>query len=352
MKPWIFLQYLFIPAFIIVSSLIGGWWTFTVPVICFVIHPLVRILVQNSSSEDSHDLKEQQPHYSHIIYRCVGLLFVPILVAVTGWAVYIISYNRLSLEEFVGLVLSVGIMNGVIGFTLAHEFIHRKETAEKISGEILLLLNNYLHYKIEHINGHHVYACTYKDPHTALVNESFYHFLPRTVKSTFFNAWEIESKKLIRERHLPWSIHNRIVCSLFIQFLVLTVIFILFGWLAILFLLLQSAVAIFLLHITNYLQHYGLLREKKMRDRYEKFDAHHAWASYEGKDNLNLFQLGNHADHHMHPGRSYEKLLPHTDSPQMPTGYSGMIILALIPPIWFRIMNKRISTFITQNTTS
>lgn len=349
MKPWNYLRYIFLPAAVVLSSFLGGWWTFTVPVICFVIHPLTGIM-QNNSYGNSHEHDELTSFYPHNIYRYVALLFVPILVTVTGWAVYWIYHHALSVYEFAGIVLSVGIMNGILGFTLAHEFIHRKEIPERIAGEILLLQNNYLHYKIEHIGGHHVYACTYKDPHTARINESFYHFLPRAIKNTFANAWEIEYKRLSKTKHSTKGIHNRVLFFAIVNFLTLITIAIIAGWLAILFLLLQSFIAVFLLHITNYLQHYGLLREKTPHGKYERFDTHHAWSPGKSKDGLNLFQLGNHADHHIHPGRSYEQLLPHNDSPEMPTGYSGMIILALLPPVWFRIMNKRISSFIIQNT--
>ena len=114
------------------------------------------------------------------------------------------------------------------------------------------------------------------------------------------------------------------------------------GWLPLIFFLSQSVVAITLLHITNYLQHYGLLRMEKNQETPEKISGHHAWRTKKGADGLNLFQLENHADHHLHPNRSYEMLSRHDDSPEMPTGYSGMIVLALLPPLWFRIMNKKI----------
>jgi alkane 1-monooxygenase len=145
------------------------------------------------------------------------------------------------------------------------------------------------------------------------------------------------------------SRHNRVLafCAFSIIIAVVTILFA--GWIAFLFLLLQSIVAIGLLHATNYLQHYGLMRKEILPGRFEKVTTHHAWNSPKRKNGLSLFQLENHADHHMHPNRTYEQLSEHDDSPEQPTGYSGMILLALVPPLWFRIMNKRISTLLTKN---
>jgi alkane 1-monooxygenase len=114
------------------------------------------------------------------------------------------------------------------------------------------------------------------------------------------------------------------------------------GWKPFLFFISQGIVSILLLNITGYLQHYGLLRKEIAAGQFEKISAHHAWASQQAKDGLNLFQVGKHADHHMHPSHTYEQLVHHHNSPEQPTGYSGMIWLALLPPVWFRIMNKRI----------
>ncbi len=127
-----------------------------------------------------------------------------------------------------------------------------------------------------------------------------------------------------------------------LQILLMLAILFALGPLSLLFFLLQNAIAIMLLHIINYLQHYGLMRQKNFQGNYERLDAHHAWnAGHHGKS-LNIFQLENHADHHMHPSRSFEKLTHHNESPVHPAGYSFMVLLSLVPPLWFRIMNKRI----------
>ena len=346
MSPWILLQYLFLPVAIVAGYYLGGAWNFAILVICFVIRPLATILpVKKKPFVQSHEEK----HHSSNAYRLIALLFVPVLSLLIGWALYQVSNFPLSGIELTGLCLSTGIVNGIIGFTLGHEFIHRFNTTERFAGHLLLLQNNYLHYSIEHIGGHHVYACTPKDPHTARLNESFYRFLPRAIVFTFINAWEIESKRLQKKNKAIFSYHNSMILFMALQITTYILLAWWGGWLALIFFIAQSAIAIGLLHIINYLQHYGLLRKETQKDYFEKVNAHHAWNSKKGSDRSNLFQLENHADHHMHPTRTYEQLAEHTDSPEQPTGYTGMIWLALVPPLWFRIMNKRIPLFITQN---
>lgn len=337
MSPWIFLRYLLLPAAVITGSLLGGWWNFLVPLVCFGIHPLLGSLT------GGHQQKEKEnTEHSHLAYRLVALVFVPVLLGTTGWMILRISTETFSLPVLTGMFLSTGIMNGIIGFTLAHEFIHRQNKTDRIAGHLLLIQNNYLHYSIEHVGGHHVYACTDKDPHTARLNETFYHFLVRAVAGTFLNAWRIECRRLIKKN---WSItgpRNRMLLFLCLHLLTIVFITVIAGWQSLLFFFLQSGVAITLLHVTNYLQHYGLMRMEKDPGNLEKISGHHAWKTRKGSDGLNLFQLENHADHHMHPNRTYELLSQHDASPEMPTGYSGMILLAFVPPLWFRVMNKKI----------
>lgn len=340
MNPWKFLQLLIVPMTVVGGMYLGGWYNYILPVICFIIRPLHSLSRQRQA--ETHD---EPAIYPLPAYRYVALSFVPVLLVVTGLGVFKISKAPINMVEFAGLGLSTGIMNGIIGFTLAHEFIHRFNSVDRIAGHLLLLQNNYMHYSIEHIGGHHVYACTPKDPHTARLNESFYRFLPRAIVSTFRNACEIEYKILTRKKYSFIGPHNRILIFGTLQLLVASAVVLLAGWSGFLFLLLQSMMAITLLHLTNYLQHYGLMRQEITPGQFEKVNTHHAWNSPAGGEGLSLFQLEHHADHHMHPNRPYEQLLKHEDSPVQPSGYSGMILLALIPPLWFRTMNHRIEIF-------
>lgn len=335
MNPLNYSRLLLLPLMVFISALAGGWWLFITPTVCFVIHPLVNLIMK----------RKQQPvddHKSIIAtnkyFRWAALIYVPVLITLTSWAIYFVTVKT-GLVVFAGLALSVGIINGVLGFTLAHEFIHANNKIEKSCGYLLLLQNFYMHYGIEHIGGHHVYACTPADPHTARIGESFFKFLPRAIAKTFINALAIEGRFRIKNA----TYFNRVYIFIFLQILLLVTIFITCGWAGAAFFLLQSFIAILMLHNINYLQHYGLLRKEINPGQHERISAQHAWNTSNQLSGLSLFQLENHADHHMHPSHKYEELQALDSSPQYPTGYSGMMLLTLIPPLWFKIIHQKIS---------
>ncbi len=337
MKPWNYLILLFLPAMVIAGYLLGGWWNFLVPVCCFAAYPVSNLFL-GSSEDHAHTYHT----YSSSMYSRIALIFVPVLFVLTGYCVYRAGTLFMNTVSFTGLVLSLGIVNGVLGFTLAHEFIHHFTKRDQAAGYLLLLQNNYMHYGIEHVWGHHVYACTPEDPHTACLDESLYTFLPRAIATTYKNAWKIEAKRLLRSSSALFSVHNRMLIFGTLQILLMLLILFFIGSKALLFFLLQNMVSILLLHIINYMQHYGLMRKTTGAGNYERLDVHHAWNTGRHNKSVDLFHLENHADHHMRPQVSFEKLVHKQESPEHPAGYSFMILLSFIPPLWFKIMNKRI----------
>ncbi len=338
MRPRNYLILLFLPALVVAGYLLDGGWNFLVPAFCFVAYPVINFFMS---------ILPGYPHshkvYSSSAYTNVALAFVPVLLILTGFAVYKAGSASVSVISFTGLALSVGMVNSILGFTLAHEFIHRYSKIERVAGYLLLLQNNYLHYGIEHIRGHHVYACTPEDPVTARMHEPVYAFLLRAVKGTYLSALKIENKKLSKRFFKIPFLHNQMLLFTTFQIVLMVLIYSTLGKFSLLFFLLQNAIAISMLHIMDYLQHYGLMRNKNPNGKYEKLNAHHAWNTGRYNKVINLFQLENHADHHMHPGRPYDKLSLYGNSPTHPAGYSFMVLLTLVPPLWFRVMNKRIN---------
>jgi alkane 1-monooxygenase len=337
MKAYNYLALLSLPALVLIGWYAGGGWNLLTPLCCFVLHPLVSRLTQKKRLPAA-------PGKTAIDPRAIPLLLGSVLLILFVW-----SLSRLAAMNawaFVCFAIAIGTVNGVIGFTLAHEFIHRRQGPERAGGMILLLINNYLHYKIEHIGGHHLYACTDKDPHTARIGESFYRFLPRTIAMTYTRAWEIGTTRGARRKAKNFG--NRMFLYSFLQWCWWAAILALFSVPGLLFCILQSAVAIVLLHMINYLQHYGLARKEIATGKFERMAPQHSWNSGHQQAAFNLFQLEKHADHHMHPDHSYDELTHHEESPGLPGGYTSMICLALIPPLWFRTINKQIP--LTQQT--
>jgi alkane 1-monooxygenase len=239
----------------------------------------------------------------------------------------------------IGATLSLGISNGGIGFTVAHELIHRSSKFEQSLGRALLLTTFYMHFAIEHVYGHHKHVGTEEDAATARKGETFYRFLVRSVPDQYRSAWEIERKRLKKKKKGFWSFSNEMLGFQVTQLAWLATIFWLMGPVVALLYIVSCVLAFSLLEAVNYLEHYGLEREKDERDRYQKVDHHHSWNSDHVVSRMFLFELSRHSDHHMVASRHYQVLRSLDDSPQLPTGYPGMILLAVIPPLWFRVMN-------------
>lgn len=337
MSDFRYLAYLLLPALVVIEYYWGGLGYFLIPFLCFVLRPLLNLVPGNKSGAQM--IKYTSPQ----VYHAIILAYVPALIAMNVWAVILCGTHSLTISEWTGLCLSIGIINGILGFTLAHEFIHRFTSIDQLAGHLLLWMNNYLPYSIEHLGGHHRYACTPEDPHTARLNESVYAFLPRSIAGTCRNAWTIECRRLHKKNLPALSAYNRLLRFLVIHLTTVTAIFFLFGLSTVLFFICQSCIAVLLLNIVEYLQHYGLVREKNQGGQYERINVQHAWNTRLQSTDLGLFHLESHAEHHMHPHQHSVHEDQHANSPEHPAGYILMIWLAMIPHQWFRIMNPRIN---------
>lgn len=336
MNPYRYLILFALPATVLTGYWAGGYFTFLTPVCCFILLPLIDLCIYNKKTKAA----QKRPTDSNI-YKLIPFLFVPVVLLLVFGGSIITSCQVLSVHEFIGLMLSVGVVNGTIGFALAHEFIHKFTAPQRVAGYLLLASSNYLHYSIEHVHGHHVYACTPKDPNSAKKGESFYTFLVRSITGSFINAWKIELKRLTKFTLPFFSIYNRMLLFQVIQLLILIMLAYIYGGNALLFFTGQSFVAIVLHQQVNYLQHYGLTRNDDEGVR-EKMHAHHTWSIPGECKIIDLFQVQNHADHHLHASYSYEKLIDRDQSPKLPGNYATMMVVSLIPSLWFKLIHKRL----------
>ena len=336
MNPYKYLILFALPATVAAGYLAGGYFTFLTPFCCFVLLPVLDLIPYKKNLNSLKALPANNNNYKLILF-----LFVPVVLLLVFGGSIIVSVKTLSLLSFLGFMISVGTVNGTVGFALAHEFIHKFTATSRTAGYLLLASSNYLHYSIEHVQGHHVYACTEKDPNSAKKGESFYKFLIRSTTGSFINAWKIESKRLNRNSLFFFSFHNRMLLFQAFQLLILIILGLFFGRMSVLFFIGQTFVAVFLHQQVNYLQHYGLIRNNK-KGICEKMHAHHTWSIPAGCRIIDLFQVQNHADHHLHASSSYEKLIVRDESPKLPANYATMMVVSLIPPLWFTIIHKRL----------
>lgn len=273
-------------------------------------------------------------------FRILLWLWCPMQLALLGWAAHnFSSVLATSLLGAAGCVLSNGIVSGV-SITVAHELGHKRVAFERRMAEMLLCTAMYGHFQIEHVQGHHWHVATPHDPASARYGESFYRFWPRSVLGGLASAWRIEAAEMRRKgRPTPFSADNRMLRYFACQAVVLFICHALGGKAGALYCMLQAAVGFTLLELVNYLEHYGLQRHQRADGSYEPVDPTHSWNVNSAATNYMLFRLGRHSDHHAFPGRRYQILRSHDQSPNLPFGYPAAILLALFPPLWFRVMN-------------
>jgi alkane 1-monooxygenase len=322
-------------------------WNFLVwggPFLVYVVVPVLDWLGgadQSNPPESAAAQLEADRYYRFVVYA-----YLPSQLIVTIWAAWLVAqgfYEHRPLWQLVGLIISVGTING-LAFIGGHELCHKRDSQGRWMSKLMLAPTAYGHFYTEHVRGHHKNVATPEDPASARMGESFWRFLPRTMIGSLISAWKIERNRLNRQGKSVWSWENDNLQAWFLTVIFFGALTLWLGWIVLPFLLLQAFYAISLLEVINYIEHYGLLRQKTPDGRYEHCTPAHSWNSNYIITNLVLYQLQRHSDHHAHPTRSYQALRHFDDSPQLPSGYASMLIPAYIPWMWFRQMDPLVMT--------
>ena len=308
----------------------GAYWSAANMIFSLILLVILDFLVlPNSQNEKKQD--SVLPTFFLVLSALVH--FTCVLTLVFGVYTSIIESEYMTFAA-----ISTGLNSGLLGITSAHELIHRKEKLLKILGISNLVTCLYGHFYIEHRKGHHALVGTMEDPATARKGETYYSFLLRTIPGQWLSAIKIEMERLKRVKANPVFPFNFSVNIALFQTILLLAIFIAFGSDVLYVFVIQALVAVFLLEYVNYIEHYGLIREKG-----EKVDAHHAWQSDSATSRFTLFELSRHSHHHMDAKVEYQNLESFPSGFRLPFGYYGMFYIALIPPLWFKIMNPRLN---------
>ena len=328
----------FLPIF--VSPLLGllavthsGWLVIAGPLFTWVIIPLLDQLI-------CLDKENREDGRWAPLMRVLPAAFVPAQLALLSFGLHRLSSMPLGWES---LGLAWGLSIGTaIGILVAHELMHRSGAVEQRLAEVLMATASYTHFCIEHVHGHHKRVGTPDDPASARLGESLYRFLPRSLVGSWASAWGIETTRLARRGLGPWSWHSRMVRYLVAQGALVATLGIWLGPAGVGWFLLQSALAVLLLENINYVEHYGLFREKLPSGAYERVRPEHSWNASHAASNSMMLSLARHSDHHAFVTRPYSELRHWEGAPQLPGGYANMTLLALLPPLWFRVMNPRV----------
>ncbi|MFI7589318.1 alkane 1-monooxygenase [Spongisporangium articulatum] len=343
-KKWMWPAALIVPMLPFASfgiahkSGIDAWWWFG-PAIIFVLIPAVDGFVGDDGGNPPEELVAmlQEDRY----YRWMTFLYLPLQYAGLVLGCYAWTHSPPNLIGRVGMIFAIGSVSG-IAINTAHELGHKREDMERWLSKIALATSMYGHFYVEHNRGHHIRVATAEDPASARMGESFWAFWPRTVAGSLRSALHLEWRRFRNKGESPWTYRNDVLNAWAMTVVLYGVLVAVFGWSALVFLVLQGIVGFSLLEAVNYLEHYGLLREKNAAGRYVKVSPLHSWNSNRLATNLFLYQLQRHSDHHANPLRRYQVLRHFDESPQLPGGYAKMIVLALFPPVWRRVIDPRV----------
>ncbi len=323
-----------------VGLYLGGWWSFGMTYVAFGLIPLFEQFMPKSTDNlpaESEEERSQMPLFNILLYT-----HVPLLYALVGYALYKVQYQNLTYVEMVGMIFNVGIMLGAYGINVGHELGHRTNKFEQFLAKTLLLPSLYQHFFIEHNRGHHKNVATDLDPASARLGEPIYIFWFRTVFGSYKNAWHLENERLKKDGKPIISVDNEMVRYHMYQGLYLATIWAIFGTLPLVFAVLFAIVGFLLLETVNYIEHYGLRRQQLPNGRYEAVMPRHSWNSDHELGRIFLYELTRHSDHHYKATRKYQNLRHFDESPQLPFGYPLSMLMSLVPPLWFKVMDKRI----------
>ena len=301
-----------------------GWLCWSPMLYAWVLLPAVELLIrpdERNMSAAEEELAKNDRIYDYLLYGIVVLQFIALYKFLT-----VITLPGFQSWEVAGKVFTMGLLCGTFGINVGHELGHRVNAFEQALAKALLMTSLYMHFFIEHNKGHHKNVATRHDPSSARLNEPLYTFYFRTIIFTYLSAWKISNDEMKKKGLPAWSLKNEMLQVQIIQLVFIAFLFFVFGGTAVLYFLGAAAMGIALLETVNYIEHYGLQRKETAPGKYERAMPWHSWNS----------------DHHYLASKKYQLLKHHDDAPQLPTGYPGSMILALVPPVWFYIMNRKI----------
>lgn len=327
---WKDYKYLFayvLPLAGVLGIYLGGVWSPGSIYVAFVALPILELILP--PGRDAPVAAEEAARSESRFFDILLYLNLPVLYGTIVYFLYVVTTRDLSGWETAGMVCNVGLLIGSIGINVGHELGHRTKVYEQRIAQALLLPGLYMHFFIEHNRGHHRHVATPLDPATSRRGQSVYAFWLRSVALSYVDAWKLDSKLMLR-----FQLITLVYLGLIAYF---------FGGAGLALALAAGVFGFLMLETVNYIEHYGLVRQQSASGRYEAVQPHHSWNSDHELGRILLYELTRHSDHHFKSTRKYQILRSHQQSPQLPTGYPGCMLLSLAPPLWFAIMDPRVA---------
>jgi len=239
------------------------------------------------------------------------------------------TLNKLGAAWSTGFLLSTNTV-------VAHEFIHRpRSLASMIAGRWLLAMVGDAQFSISHVQVHHRWVGTRRDSATARRGEILYSFVIRSVLGQLHSSCEIEGNRLRQSGRAFWSADNRFLSGLAMTLAVVVLFFLAAGWMGVGLFFVCAAYSKFLFEAVNYIQHYGLVRSEDA-----PIESRHSWDCVNLFSSCFLFNLPRHAHHHLRAGDPFWELKAYPGALALESGYMAAILLAMVPPLWIRVMAR------------
>jgi len=335
-----------LPILPVLAVELGGFWTYAPLLLVFGLIPLLDAVF----GLDTENPDENAPR-RRWLFDLPLLLWVPVQLGTTAWVIVRLATGEFPLAEMLAITIALGVVNGAGGINIAHELMHRKNRLHRAAAELLMTSVHYSHFCVEHVLGHHRHVATEQDAASSRFGETLYRFLPRTLGRSLQSAWQIERDRCARLGIAWYDLRDRRFRYLLVLALIDLGIGLSLGWVALALFVGQGVIAFMLLETINYIEHYGLSRQQLASGKFERVQPHHSWNSAHRVSNWYLFNLQRHSDHHYLASREYDRLRHYEDVPQLPAGYATMVILALFPPLWFRVMDPRVVAWNSKSAT-
>ena len=315
-------------------------WTALLPLcVVYLVVPLLDALVGvDNTNPGERVLKAmaEDRFYMAAVHAVIPVGYLAFIAAM----IFIVTQG-LPFWAQLAFVLGTGTLNGSM-ITIGHELGHKTDRLNRFMAKLALGAVGYGHFSAEHNLGHHKNVSTPEDCASGRFGENIYAFAMRELPGALRGGWTIEKKRLEKRGHGVWSWRNEILQTDAITVVVALALILALGIAALPWIILHHFVAWFALTLVNYIEHYGLLRQRNENGRYEPCAPRHSWNANHIVSNIMQFHLQRHSDHHAHPARPYQVLRHFEGLPQLPTGYPGCMLMAMIPPLWFRVMDPKV----------
>jgi len=298
--------------------------------------PILDLIIPASSDNNLNEEERDKLLFFDVLLY----LNFPILFFVVFYGLHQIMMVDLTIVERLLALFTFGILLGTSGMNVAHEIGHRSGNLNQWVSRLMLMPANYIHFNIDHYYGHHKHVATPEDAVTALKNQNVYRFWIQSIFGSYISAWKHEKNRLRKLGLSTW--HDKMIWFNLMMVAYQICIYYFFGLPGLVDAFIIALVAVLLVETSNYVEHYGMRRKILANGRYEPVSIQHSWNTDREIGRIVLFELTRHSDHHFKAKRKYQNLKSYQEAPKLPYNLVASIFIALIPPLWFRLMNDRI----------